>query len=193
MPCHPYASRVSESLQPAFRRLIATAEPAHLGPERRQSALGEAELRAAVRDAVSGSGLPDSQARLILAHVLLWHDCLDASHTLSQAIDTPDGSFLHAIMHRREPDYWNSKYWWRQAGRHPAFDDVGRRAGGCLQSAGRADLGELLLPDGVWQPSVFVDACESVASRSGGDPEVMVLRLLQQIEFEVLLERWLQK
>ena len=46
-------------------------------------------------------------------HAGLWllHNFLDESHTISQGIHTPEGSFWHAIMHRREPDPMNSKYW----------------------------------------------------------------------------------
>src|SRR5262245_42612875 len=48
----------------------------------------------------------------------LYHDGLDESHAISQDLDTAEGSFWHAIMHRREPDAWNSKYWWRRVGDH---------------------------------------------------------------------------
>jgi hypothetical protein len=91
------------------------------------------------------------------------------------------------MMHRREPDYWNSKYWWRQAGPHPAFKPIGRRAGEFLTAAQEQALARRLLRGGDWQPAAFVDACESVADRAVGDPEVRTLRELQRIEFEQLL------
>lgn len=28
------------------------------------------------------------------------------------------GSWLHGIVHMAEPDEWNSRYWYRAAGRH---------------------------------------------------------------------------
>lgn len=43
---------------------------------------------------------------------------LDRSHSISQALGSPEGSIWHAIMHRREGDFWNSKYWYRKAGTH---------------------------------------------------------------------------
>ena len=51
----------------------------------------------------------------------LYVDQLDRSHYISQGIDSPTGSFWHAIMHRREGDFSNSKYWLRQTGDHPAM------------------------------------------------------------------------
>ena len=60
-------------------------------------------------------------ARACLAGLWLWFDFLDESHKISQEIDTPTGSFWHAIMHRREGDFGNSKYWWRRVGKHPAL------------------------------------------------------------------------
>src|ERR1041384_5983899 len=43
---------------------------------------------------------------------------LDKSHTVSQGIHSVEGSYWHAIMHRREPDYSNSKYWYRRVPAH---------------------------------------------------------------------------
>lgn len=45
----------------------------------------------------------------------LYLDDLDRSHAISQSIDGPVGAYWHGIMHRREGDFWNSKYWLRQA------------------------------------------------------------------------------
>ena len=44
---------------------------------------------------------------------------LEPSHTISQGISSPSGSYWHGIMHRREPDYANAKYWFRRVGPAP--------------------------------------------------------------------------
>lgn len=49
------------------------------------------------------------------AAIWLYVDDLDRSHSISQGIASPIGAYWHGIMHRREGDFWNSKYWFRQA------------------------------------------------------------------------------
>ena len=41
----------------------------------------------------------------------------DRAHTAAQADETPQGSWLHGIVHMAEPDESNSRYWYRRAGR----------------------------------------------------------------------------
>ena len=60
-----------------------------------------------------------------IAGLWLYVDELDTSHTVSQAIDNPTGSYWHGIMHRREGDFSNSHYWFRKVGNHPAMAQVG--------------------------------------------------------------------
>src|SRR5262245_23958752 len=51
-------------------------------------------------------------AACVGAALWLWHDWLDPAHRIVQAIETASGSFWHAIIHRREGDFGNSKYWY---------------------------------------------------------------------------------
>lgn len=66
-----------------------------------------------------GSGLA---ADCLRAGLLLRFNFLEEAHKLAQGIPTAEGSYWHAIMHRREPDYENAKYWYRRVGEHPALD-----------------------------------------------------------------------
>jgi hypothetical protein len=55
----------------------------------------------------------------ILLHAL-WHDAKgnwDAAHTLAQDVDSKDGAWIHAYLHRKEGDLSNAAYWYRRAGR----------------------------------------------------------------------------
>lgn len=53
----------------------------------------------------------------------MWHEAQgnwDAAHSIAQDIETPDASWVHAYLHRREGDAWNAEYWYRRANR-PVF------------------------------------------------------------------------
>jgi hypothetical protein len=60
----------------------------------------------------------------LLAGLWLWHDFLDESHTIAQGLHSATGSFWHAIMHRREGDFSNSKYWYARCREHPAISAI---------------------------------------------------------------------
>lgn len=184
----PYFSAVAETKLIAWQRLLTTPEPPALGPTRRPGVLSELELAPALNPLLLQSKLPAQKGELIRALLLLWHDHLDASHEISQGIESADGSFIHAIMHRREPDAWNSKYWWRRVGSHPAFSEIARRVGELCRVRGEEDLAKRLLPGGKWDAEAFVDACDAVANLPATDEQVWLLRELQRIETETLLE-----
>jgi hypothetical protein len=96
----------------------------------------------------------------------LWLLCgdLNLSHEISQRIETPDGSFWHGIMHRREGDFWNSKYWFRRVGKHPV-----------LKALAATEYGD---------PQAFVDRCE--AALHGTEKEQTACRELQWLEWQHL-------
>lgn len=50
----------------------------------------------------------------------LWHTKAgnwEKAHDIAQDIDTPMGSWLHALLHLIEGDTGNAGYWFRRAGR----------------------------------------------------------------------------
>ncbi|MFO1511336.1 MAG: hypothetical protein U1F83_00215 [Verrucomicrobiota bacterium] len=178
---------MSEPALTRIKQLLATAEPAELGPGPRAGVMSESKLNAELDLLLGGTKFPSVRQELIRAVVLLWHDQLDAAHNISQGIENIDGSFVHAIMHRREPEAWNSKYWWRRVGKHPAFPEIARRVSELLAGGRRreeTDLAKRLVPDGHWDASAFVEACDSAKD----EPLIQTLRAIQRIETEVLLE-----
>src|SRR5260370_30612098 len=143
-----------------IERLIATAELPELGPGRRGGVQAEAALNKALDELFRGVKLAAENQQLIRSLVLLWHDHLDAGHTIAQNIDGADGAFVHGIMHRREPDYGNAKYWVWGVGGDPAVPEVGTRGTTFLETKGERDLRDKLWRGGEWGAVVFVDCCE---------------------------------
>jgi len=182
---------MSADVTAQISQLLATPEPPELGPGPRANAQSQAALNSVLDTSLQVANLPPTNQQLIRALLLLWHDHLEASHVISQGIENPDGSLVHAIMHRREPDYSNSKYWWRRVGKHPCFPEIARRVTDLLKPKGERDLAAKLAPRGEWDAFAFVDACEAVADLSLSDPRVRLLREIQQIESECVLARFL--
>lgn len=168
--------------------LLATAEPAGLGPGPRAGVQTEPALRKAVTEMLSRSKIPERNQELLLALVLLWHDHLDAAHSIAQSIDNPDGAFVHGIMHRREPDYGNAKYWFRRVGEHAAFSEIARRVA-ALTSA-PAEVRNRLVKGNRWDAFAMVDLCEEAGRGSGPAGLEESLREVQRLETEVLMERF---
>ena len=78
---------------------------------------------------------------LIKAGLHLLNDDIHNCHIIAQEHENSDGNYWHAILHRREPDYWNSKYWYNIVGDHPVIHAMQKEEPG-------------------WDPFNFVDQCE---------------------------------
>ena len=83
---------------------------------------------------LSGLTRSEEDARAMLAGLWLWHDWLDESHQISQSLHASTGSFWHAIMHRREGDFSNSKYWYAHCDGHPVLQQMAHQAGQILNA-----------------------------------------------------------
>ncbi len=73
-----------------------------------------AEFRSSVQD---GQSPARDLAPLLQA---LWHDARgdwDRAHELAQEVESPDGAWVHAYLHRKEGDPDNARYWYRRADR----------------------------------------------------------------------------
>lgn len=127
------------------------------------------------------------------AGLLLWHDELDESHKLSQSIegagDDRLGDVWHAIMHRREPDYSNAKYWFRQIGRHPLYRRLLEPAQAIFQesnSPAAADWEKRLVLNESFDPFAFVDLCQNCSDDEESEL-ALVARRIQLAEMSLLI------
>lgn len=134
-----------------------------------------------------GVGQAHPRAAEALAGLWLWHDWLDESHTISQSLHDATGSYWHAIMHRREGDFSNSKYWYARVGRHPSLDVLANQVGAILHSQ-PADKGLLRITAGGWNSNALVDLVEAVCERPDDDPQRQIAVKLQQLEWRVLFD-----
>jgi hypothetical protein len=119
---------------------------------------------------------------------------LDLSHRLAQEHEGEGTNQLcdywHAIMHRREPDYSNSKYWFRQVGRHPVFTHLAAQATDLLaKTAPRERSWERrLLRSGAWDPFGMVDLAQAATDDETLAP---LARRLQALEMSLLWRQML--
>ena len=141
---------------------------------------------ASLNDLFDGASLKNTTfAEAIKSGLLLWNDALDESHTISQGLADQTGSYWHGIMHRREPDYPNSKYWFGRVGTHPIFPALCERALELFNETANpsdalTEIGQAIAAQENWDSYQFVDWCQAAA----GDSDSDVTGFLQQVQAE---------
>ncbi|WWD22591.1 hypothetical protein CI109_107084 [Kwoniella shandongensis] len=98
--------------------------------------------------------------KFVIAALHLANDDIHHCHLIAQDNEGDStADLLHATLHRREGDYWNSKYWWSHVGSHPTVS--------------------------ISEAKLFVDNCEKISKTKGDD---IKLRERQWKELKALVE-----
>ena len=178
-----YPSAIADVIQ----KLTADNPLPPLVPQQEANEALTASLQAASTDALfEGQNVKDTTfADAIKSGLLLWNDALDASHTISQGLANATGSYWHGIMHRREPDYSNAKYWFGRVGAHAIFPEIRERALALYNETSEpsdalASIGKAIADNAAWDAAQFIDWCQAAESASDSD----VVRFLQQVQAE---------
>jgi hypothetical protein len=187
----PYETPQTDSV--FVREFLAAAPVNPLGPGRPNTVLVRRLGADALETIFAKQSIRDrSMANATLAGLYLLADDLDRSHEISQSIHTTTGSYWHGIMHRREPDYGNAKYWFHRVGRHPVYSEVAAAARGALAETGGAETALAygkhqlrFLDNDPWDADAFVDLC-AAAAKAGSELE-QLCRIIQRRECELLL------
>jgi hypothetical protein len=172
---------------PMFEPLLAIDRRRPLDAGRPDIGAKSALAALTVDNVIAPDRLADGDmAVCCIAGAWLLHDYLDESHTISQGSDTPSGSFWHAIMHRREGDFSNAKYWFRHVGQHPVYEKLDMRAAEIAAEHGEVAVVRQLSVGNKWQPTGFVDLCQAVQRGRASTRDTCLD--IQQVEWELLFD-----
>ncbi|HVT82025.1 MAG TPA: hypothetical protein VHM90_15375 [Phycisphaerae bacterium] len=152
-----------------------SAMPALVGPVINRGVEGD---MAAMTEVMERHVRPGEMRECLRAGLWVLADDLDRAHRICQEIETAHGAAWHAVVHRREGDFWNSKYWWRRAG--------GVKFGGLVGRV-RAEVKETPPELAAWlrndryDAAGFVDLVERHAERADIRPALLAIQRLEWI------------
>ena len=120
---------------------------------------------------------PAAPVGLVRAGLFYYHNALDDSHKQA-ALDEGDlAAYWHGMVHRREGDFENARYWMRRAGEQPVFQEMQGRASDGAPHMGRQSN---------WDPFLFIHLCEQY--RYGETDYKKEIGHLQRTEFAVMFD-----
>jgi len=114
---------------------------------------------------------------LVRGGLLYALDALDEGHVIFQEAHGDLGSYWHGMMHRREGDFDNARYWFRRAGVLPVFGSI---------HAAAAPHSSDLAKQSNWDPYLFTGQCEQ--ARFGAPELIPELVAVQRAEFLELFD-----
>ena len=136
-------------------------------------------LREADDATVFGGQVPPAGApcALVRAGLFYYHNALEDSHKQAQTLEGDTAAYWHGMVHRREGDFDNARYWMRRAGEQPVFQEMHGRASDAAPNMGR---------QGSWDPFLFITLCEQY--RYGETEYKKEIGYLQRVEFAVMFD-----
>lgn len=159
-----------------LRQLLVSHGQPGLGPDIRAAAWTEVQVRTACEEALQQTTFDARRRDQLLALALCWHDRWDAAHDLAQQQEgAQDMDLIHAILHRREPDRDNARYWLRRVGVHPSWKHLPPIAA----AEGLTDF----VHRGAWQADRFLERCLTASGAA-----IAPLVRLQAAELLALLD-----
>ena len=169
------------------QELLVPERLCELGPGKPNKAARKALDSLDARALADGRTVKDADmAACCISGLWLLHDYLDQSHKINQNIETTTGSYWHGIMHRREPDYSNAKYWFRRVGRHEVFPVLAAEVKEQAQDSAEARIAESWVGSGSWDAAAFVDSCEN--ARGCGTAGELYCRRVARLEWKILFD-----
>ncbi len=172
---------------PLFASLLQEERLNPLGPGTPNTKMRPGLAALTIEEAFAPNPIVDADmARACLAGIWLYHDFLEESHQISQSIATTTGSYWHGIMHRREPDFSNSKYWFHRVGEHPIIALLRETAAELAAAHAAHESTAFLRQQRMWDPLAFIDLCEACVNRRS--PAEPLCRQIQQAEWRLLFD-----
>ena len=114
---------------------------------------------------------------LVRGGLLYAVDAIHDAHKIFQDAPGDLGAYWHGMMHRREGDFDNARYWFRRAGTLPVFAEMHHAA---------SEYSAVMARQADWDPYLFTGECEQ--ARFGETEIAESLKALQRTEFEVLFD-----
>lgn len=143
-----------------LRLIFVAAGNPGLDQSVRNTAKNAADVQQALTVGLQQTTFDEIRRRHLLALALCWHDQWHAAHDLCQSMEgDPDMDLVHAILHRREGDADNARYWLERVGSHAIFP----RLIPVAAAEGFSDL----VADSAWRPAVFMAHCLRATATDG--------------------------
>jgi hypothetical protein len=172
---------------PHFGPLLAGERLAALGPGTPDPALRPRLQELSEKDSLAHRPIVDrDMARACLAGIWLYHDFLDESHTICQEVESATGSYWHAIVHRREPDYDNAKYWFRRVSEHAIFPHLQEESVRIAVASPESSTARTISSGTRWDAFAFIDLRAKYCGK--GNEAEEICRRIQLIEWQLLFD-----